>query len=173
MRRCPRPSRQPLDIGVSGSRKSRRADPERVSALTGGLWRLGVGGYGFLRHRPTVGVVPHFVPSGAPPPGQNTDTSVSLASQLTEPSACTDRIPGPAGPVGPVDPADLEAQERPARLERPVALPVLAHRLPPSGPRAPVPCRNPQELAPCQSQQPPQFFSFPVPPCWRKPASLH
>ena len=33
---------------------------------------------GFFRHNPTVGPVPHFAPSGAPPLGQKTDTSVSL-----------------------------------------------------------------------------------------------
>ena len=43
--------------------------------------------YGFFRQTPTVGLVPHLAPSAAPPLGQNTDTSVSLDSQLTEPSA--------------------------------------------------------------------------------------
>jgi len=43
--------------------------------------------YGFFRQSPTVGLVPHLAPSAAPPLGQNTDTSVSLDSQLTEPSA--------------------------------------------------------------------------------------
>ena len=43
--------------------------------------------------------VPHFGPSGAPPPGQNTDTNVSLASQLISPSACTGRREAPAGPA--------------------------------------------------------------------------
>jgi hypothetical protein len=37
----------------------------------------------FLRQRPTVGDEPHFGPSAEPPLGQNTDTNVSLASQLT------------------------------------------------------------------------------------------
>jgi hypothetical protein len=41
---------------------------------------------------------PHFAPSGAPPLGQNTETNVSFASQLTEPSACTARRGDPAGP---------------------------------------------------------------------------
>lgn len=36
-----------------------------------------------------VGAVPHFAPSGAPPPGQKTETRVPLVSQLTAPSACT------------------------------------------------------------------------------------
>jgi hypothetical protein len=45
----------------------------------------------FRRHSPTVGAVPHLAPSAAPPLGQNTETSVSLASQLTAPSACTAR----------------------------------------------------------------------------------
>ena len=43
--------------------------------------------YGFFRQSPTVGLVPHLAPSAAPPLGQNTDTSVSLDLQLTEPSA--------------------------------------------------------------------------------------
>jgi hypothetical protein len=47
---------------------------------------------GYLRrHRPTVGAAPHLAPSAAPPLGQNTETSVSLASQLTAPSAWTAR----------------------------------------------------------------------------------
>lgn len=33
-----------------------------------------------------VGVVWHFAPSAAPPPGQKTDTGVSFAPQLTVPS---------------------------------------------------------------------------------------
>src|SRR5665647_2352404 len=45
--------------------------------------------YGFRRQRPTVGVVPHFAPSGAPPLGQNTDTNVSSGSQVTDPSLWT------------------------------------------------------------------------------------
>jgi len=74
--------------------------------------------YGFFRQTPTVGLVPHLAPSAAPPLGQNTDTSVSLDSQLTEPSAWTARIltaagsplspfgPGaPCGPCGPCAPA--------------------------------------------------------------------
>lgn len=40
---------------------------------------------GFFKHIPTVGEVPHFGPSGAPPPGQNTDINVSLASQFHRP----------------------------------------------------------------------------------------
>jgi hypothetical protein len=60
--------------------------------------------YGFRRQRPTVGAVPHFAPSGAPPLGQKTETNVSLASQLTEPSACTDRIAGPPAPTSPFSP---------------------------------------------------------------------
>src|SRR5262249_30889308 len=35
----------------------------------------------FLMQNPIVGVVPHLDPSGAPPFGQNTVTSVSFASQ--------------------------------------------------------------------------------------------
>src|SRR5882757_3350258 len=42
---------------------------------------------GLCKHSPTVGDVPHFAPSGAPPLGQNTETRVSLASQLAAPSA--------------------------------------------------------------------------------------
>jgi hypothetical protein len=57
-------------------RESRRCALERVKS--------------FLMHNPTVGVVPHLAPSGAPPLGQNTETKVSLASQLTAPSACTE-----------------------------------------------------------------------------------
>jgi hypothetical protein len=51
-----------------------------------------------------VGFAPHFGPSGAPPAGQNTETKTSFASQLTMPSACTDRteaLAGPASPLGP------------------------------------------------------------------------
>jgi hypothetical protein len=62
---------------------------------------------GLPRHRPMVGLVPHFAPSGEPPPGQNTDTRVSFASQFTVPSDCTDRmeaLDGPASPFGPVSP---------------------------------------------------------------------
>jgi hypothetical protein len=44
---------------------------------------------GFFKHKPTVGAVPHFAPSGAPPLGQKTDTRVSLDSQVTDPSAWT------------------------------------------------------------------------------------
>lgn len=52
-----------------------------------------------------VGVVPHFAPSGAPPVGQNTDTSVSLAPQLTAPSACTERMADcPDSPLAPAAP---------------------------------------------------------------------
>jgi hypothetical protein len=40
----------------------------------------------FFKHSPTVGVVPHFAPSGAPPLGQNTDTNVSSASHVAAPS---------------------------------------------------------------------------------------
>jgi hypothetical protein len=43
--------------------------------------------YRCLRQSPIVGAVLHFAPSGAPPPGQKTDTSASVASQLTTPSA--------------------------------------------------------------------------------------
>ena len=39
------------------------------------------------------GFVAHLAPSAAPPAGQNTDTSVSLASQPTLPSVCTTRSP--------------------------------------------------------------------------------
>jgi hypothetical protein len=59
---------------------------------------------GFFKQRPTLGFVPHFAPSGAPPLGQNTDTKVSLGSQLTTPSACTDRMEAPAGPGSPFSP---------------------------------------------------------------------
>ena len=62
---------------------------------------------GLPRHRPMVGLVPHFAPSGEPPPGQNTDTRVSFASQFTVPSDCTERmeaLDGPASPFGPVSP---------------------------------------------------------------------
>jgi hypothetical protein len=34
-------------------------------------------------HSPMAGVDGHLAPSAAPPPGQNTDTSVSFASQLS------------------------------------------------------------------------------------------
>jgi hypothetical protein len=44
-------------------------------------------GYGFLRQRPMAGPLPHLAPSDAPPDGQNTDTRVSPASQLTSPLA--------------------------------------------------------------------------------------
>jgi glutathione S-transferase len=60
--------------------------------------------YGFFRQRPMVGVVPHFAPSGAPPAGQKTDANVSLASQLTAPSACTNRTTVPASPLSPFSP---------------------------------------------------------------------
>src|SRR5260370_10414620 len=45
-----------------------------------------------------TGPGPPFAPPGAPPLGQNTETNVSFASQLTEPSACTARRGDPAGP---------------------------------------------------------------------------
>jgi hypothetical protein len=53
---------------------------------------------GFREQRPTVGAVPHFAPFATPPLGQNTETNVSFASQLTEPSACTARRGEPGGP---------------------------------------------------------------------------
>ncbi len=57
------------------------------------------------RQRPTVGGVEHLAPSAAPPPGQNTDTSVSFASQLAAPSPCTALTPaGPASPLSPLSP---------------------------------------------------------------------
>src|SRR5580658_10374499 len=59
----------------------------------------------FFKHRPTVGPFAHLAPSGEPPLGQNAETSVSLASQLTAPSACTDRSPvSPASPLSPLSP---------------------------------------------------------------------
>ena len=42
-----------------------------------------------------AGPVPHLAPSGAPPEGQNTDTRISLASQLTS-SVALDRPDGSA-----------------------------------------------------------------------------
>jgi hypothetical protein len=63
----------------------------------------------FRRQRPTVGAAPHLAPSAAPPLGQNTETSVSLASQLTAPSAWTARrfaeAASPLSPVVPFSPA--------------------------------------------------------------------
>ena len=57
------------------------------------------------KQRPTVGDVAHFAPSAAPPPGQNTDTRVSLASQLAAPSPCTALRPaGAASPLSPLSP---------------------------------------------------------------------
>jgi len=73
-----------------------------------------------------VGVVPHLAPSGAPPLGQNTETNVSLASQLTAPSACTRRrfaVPGsplsPSRPFHRVSPADLVVPAVPLNLAAP------------------------------------------------------
>src|SRR3984893_11016351 len=64
--------------------------------------RFELGFYGLRKQRPTVGDVPHFAPSGAPPLGQNTDTRVSLASQLAAPSASTDlRLTAAAWPLSP------------------------------------------------------------------------
>src|SRR5262245_38696012 len=45
-----------------------------------------------------------LAPLGAPPDGQNTDTSVSLASQLTVLSACTERMACAESPLGPGTP---------------------------------------------------------------------
>src|SRR6266702_7067596 len=61
--------------------------------------------YGFFKHNPTAAPA-HLAPSGAPPLGQNTDISVSLASQLTAPSAaCTVRRLAVAGsPLSPFSP---------------------------------------------------------------------
>jgi len=63
---------------------------------------------GFFKHKPTVGDVPHFAPSGAPPLGQKTDTRVSLDSQLTDPSAWTARtfvvVASPLSPLSPLSP---------------------------------------------------------------------
>jgi hypothetical protein len=59
---------------------------------------------GFFRQRPIAGGVPHLAPSDAPPDGQNTETSVSPASQLTSPSACTERMACPGSPFGPGTP---------------------------------------------------------------------
>jgi hypothetical protein len=68
--------------------------------------RFDLGFYGLRKQRPTVGDVPHFAPSGAPPLGQNTDTRVSLASQLAAPSAWTDlRLTAAASPFSPFSPA--------------------------------------------------------------------
>jgi hypothetical protein len=54
-----------------------------------------------------IGAVPHFAPSGRPHAGQNTETDFSLESQLTSPSACTDRVPAGADhPLVLVDPGD-------------------------------------------------------------------
>ena len=82
------------------TRTERRRRAVRLMAAKG--WRRLT--YGFFRQRPIVGVVPHFAPSGAPPPGQNTETNVSPASQSTAPSACTDRMAVPAGPGTPCKP---------------------------------------------------------------------
>jgi hypothetical protein len=61
--------------------------------------------YGLRRHRPIVGDVPHFAPSGAPPLGQNTETKVSFASQLAAPSDWTDlTVTGAASPLSPFSP---------------------------------------------------------------------
>ena len=61
--------------------------------------------YGFRKHRPIVGEVPHFAPSGAPPLGQNTETNVSFASQLAAPSDWTDlTVTGAASPLSPFSP---------------------------------------------------------------------
>ena len=78
-----------------------------------------------------------FDPSGAPPVGQNTETRVSLDSQLTGPSACTARmlaVPNPpwrpflqGPPVAPEGLADRAAParpEHPGHLARPEDLPV-------------------------------------------------
>src|SRR5258708_8498967 len=91
--------------------------------------------YGFRKHRPIVGEVPHFAPSGAPPLGQNTETNVSFASQLIEPSACTARTLtvaasplsplspfSPGAPWGPADPGRQLALVRPECLARPARL---------------------------------------------------
>src|SRR5437764_15482601 len=68
----------------------------------------------YLRiQRPMVGDDVHLGPSGIPPLGQNTDTRVSVGSQLTGPSVWATRMPPvagsalgatAAGPGGPGDP---------------------------------------------------------------------
>src|ERR1035438_6075151 len=56
-----------------------------VSKLLAGLTNGSLNSpQGFFKHKPTVGDVLHFAPSGAPPLGQKTDTRVSLDSQLTD-----------------------------------------------------------------------------------------
>ena len=77
-----RPS--PSDLGIS-SDLAAVVSPAAVISLAGA--------YGRLRQSPIVGTVLHLAPSGAPPFGQNTDTSVSVSSQLTAPPSCTYRRP--------------------------------------------------------------------------------
>src|SRR5450631_594138 len=80
----------------------------------------------FRIQSPSVGDDVHLGPSAAPPLGQKTDTSVSVGSQLTVPSAWTARTPpvagsplapegpgGPAGPAGPIAPAGPTAPTSP------------------------------------------------------------
>src|SRR6516165_9042091 len=77
-----RPS--PSELGIS-SDLAAVVSPAAVISLAGA--------YGRLRQSPIVGTVLHLAPSGAPPFGQNTDTSVSVSSQLTAPPSCTYRRP--------------------------------------------------------------------------------
>src|SRR5215213_10239043 len=91
--------------------RGRRGDRGRVSdrldacALAPAAEAREVENYGLRKHSATVGWVEHFAPSAAPPPGQNTDTRVSLASQLAAPSAWTDLKPaGAASPLSPLSP---------------------------------------------------------------------
>jgi len=63
-----------------------RSAPRVVPGVSHAFAAFSFAACGF-RQRPMVSVVPPFAPSGAPPPGQNTDANVSLEPQLTTPTA--------------------------------------------------------------------------------------
>ena len=133
-------------------------------------------GYGFLRQRPMVGLVPHFAPSGAPPEGQNTDTRISLASQLTWSVAldgpddgssrprialCTGRTLRSLRPLRTllalVPPAAPAAQAHPAGLARPADRRGLGRRFPLSALDL---SRSQQASPPCPLRRPSKALSF-------------